>query len=204
MIRCGEMVEPVVGPRAGTEAPPADSALQPYHRQAFSYYRYELPLIGVFAMLAAIELVVVHLLVSMWNGTAAWILSAATLAALAHIAVLISAMIGRPILVCGDKLVIRCRLRRELVFPIANVAAVEDVALSPEPKGATVLRATVLAHPNIALRLDPALVYRRFGRLQTIEIIALRVDRPEAFCKAVEVSRGLQDFRPPSDELGRG
>lgn len=204
MIRCGALAEPAAGRRAGTEAPPDGSAPRPHHREAFSYHRYELPLIGVFATLAAIELVVVHVLVSIWNGTAAWILSAATLAALAYIAGLIGAMIGRPILVCGDRLVIRCRLRRELVVPVVNVAAVEDVALSPEPKGAGVLRATVLAHPNIALRLDPALVCRRFGRPRAIETIALRIDRPEAFRKAVEASRGLRDLRLLSDGPGRG
>lgn len=63
----------------------------------FSRHRYELPLLGMFLCLASLELLVVHLLVSMWSVAAAWVLTALTVAAMVQIAGLIHGLVRHAI-----------------------------------------------------------------------------------------------------------
>lgn len=151
----------------------------------FSYHRYELPLIGVLFGLACVELVVVHLLVAIWSAQAAWLLSLLTVAGLAQIGVLIHRMAHRPILVGEFGITVRSGMRTEIFVPLDGLAGVEDTSLAPEAKGPGTFRATVLAHANITLRLCRPIAHRRFGRDRHLTAIALRLDQPEAFRRAV-------------------
>ena len=153
--------------------------------EAFSCHRDEMPMIWMLGGLAAAELMIVHLLVSMWSGTAAWVVTVLTIAAVAQAAWMVRAMINRPVLVSERAVTIRFRTRTPIVVPIDAIARVEDSALAPEPKGAGVFRGTLLAHPNITLRLERPLSHAA----RRIEVIALRIDAPAAFRAAVEARR---------------
>lgn len=59
----------------------------------FTRHRNEVPLLAAFLAIAVIELFVVHLLVSLWHPTAAWIFSAFTVAFLAHVLLLIDGLV---------------------------------------------------------------------------------------------------------------
>ena len=150
--------------------------------EAFSCHRGEMPLIWMLGGLAAAELIIVHLLISMWSGTAAWILTALTLAAVAQAAAKVRAMITRPILVGERAVRIRFRTREPIVVPFKAIAQVEYTALTPAPKGAGVFRGTLLAHPNILLRLACPLPHGR----RRIDRIALHVDAPTAFRSVID------------------
>lgn len=150
---------------------------QPSVPARFSRHRYELPLLSVFLGLALLELVVVHLLVSMWSSTAAWVLTALSIAAVLQIAWLIRGMVWHPTLIGDGCIHVRHGGAGEITVPIASVERVDFVAYAPEEKGAGVFRATLLASPNIALRLGTPVTVRRRER----STLLLRMDDAEAF-----------------------
>ena len=148
---------------------------------SFSRHRYELPTLAVFLSLAMIELFVVHLLVAMWSPVAAWVLTALTIFGIAQIALLIHGMIRWPTLIGQAGLTVRHGRRKEIFVPFAQIAKIEDVAFRPEEKGPQAFRATVLAQPNVGIRLSSPLVHGR----RRLESILMRLDDPAAFRAAL-------------------
>ena len=150
-------------------------------------------MIGILGGLAAAEVLIVHLLISMWSGTAAWLVTVLTLAAVAQGAWMVRGMVARPVLVGERSVTVRFRTRIPLVLSIRSIARIEDSSLAPAPRGRGVFRGTLLAHPNVTIRLEPALDHGR----RRIDTIALRVDAPAAFRAAIETR--LARLRPGLD-----
>lgn len=131
----------------------------------------------VFFAIAFVELFAAHLLVALWSSTAAWALSALTVLALGQIALLVHGMAKWPTLVDERGITVRHGRRREIVVPLSLVESVDDVAFRPEEKGPQTFRATVLAQPNVALRLSEPLPYKK----RMLSTITMRLDEPAAF-----------------------
>jgi hypothetical protein len=177
----------MAGPSVIDAAAQPTLAKTPGAQTSFTRHRYELPMLWVFFAIALVELFAVHLLVSLWSGTAAWLLSAATIVALGQIGLLIHGLVKWPTLIDGRSVVVRHGRRGEIVVPLSRIAAVEDVAFRPEEKGAHVFRATLLAQPNLAIRLSEPL---RHGR-KLLQCITLRLDDPDRFHAAL-IDRNLR------------
>jgi hypothetical protein len=154
----------------------------------FSYHRHEVPILIVFMCIALIELPLAHLLISLWSVQVAWVLSALTSAVLIHVALLIRAMVLRPIMVDDRGVTLRCGLATELFLPLGILATL-DSGSAPEPKGRSVLRTTLLAPPNLTLRLAEPVLLRRVASERLIDRIVLRLDEPEAFRADLEARR---------------
>lgn len=152
--------------------------------QSFTAERSELPMLYVLLALGSIELLVVHLLVSLASPAAAWVLSAVTILGVVQIATIVRRVKRRPTLVTGDGLVIRSAKGYELTLPWNRVAAVEPIGFGPEPKGPDVLRASLLSHPNVLVRATEPFTVRQLGLTRTASAAALRVDQPAAFLAA--------------------
>lgn len=149
--------------------------------KAFSRHRYEFPLLGMFGVIALIELVVVHLLVAQWSVTAATILSALTLLAMVQLGWLMRCMALRPTLVDRESILVRHGGRGEILVPMAAIESIEDVSFAPEEKGLATFRASLLAQPNVVLRLrEPLAVGKR-----RVSTIALRLDDGHGFMREV-------------------
>lgn len=144
---------------------------------SFTRHRYELPTLAVFLAIALVELFAVHLLVSLWSPAAAWVLSALTVLMLGQIALLIHGMATWPTLADDTGITIRHGRRGEIFVPFDRIASIEDVAFRPEEKGPGTFRATLLAQPNVAVRLSQPL---RHGR-RTLSTVTMRLDDPAAF-----------------------
>lgn len=158
----------------------------------FSRHRYELPMLGMLSVIALAELVAVHLLVSLWSAVAAWLLSGATMLMFGHMALLVHGMVRWPTLVGDSGITIRHGRRGEIFVPFAQVASLDDVAFRPEEKGAQFFRATLLAQPNLAIRLTEPLPYRR----RMLSSIGLRLDDPASFGAAVRGRLGAARSAP--------
>jgi hypothetical protein len=65
--------------------------------------------------------------------------------------------------------------------PLNLITGVEDVAFRPEEKGPQTFRASLLAQPNVAIRLSQPL---RHGR-RTLSTISMRLDDPATFLAAL-------------------
>lgn len=140
-------------------------------------HRYELPILGAFFGVAVVELFVVHLLASLWSAKLAWFLTAATLLALVQIASLIHGLVKWPTVLDEKRVTVRHGRSGRIVVPLHNIISTEDVAFSPEERGPHVFRTSILAHPNVVLRLrDPVRKGRRW-----VKVIAMRLDDPVAF-----------------------
>lgn len=156
----------------------------PHPAQArFTRHRYELLMLAVFFSIALVELFAAHLLVALWSSTAAWVLSALTILALGQIALLVHGMISRPTLLDDSGITVRHGRRSEIFVPLDLVERVEDVAFRPTEKGPQTFRATVLAQPNVAIRLSEPV---RHGK-RMLSTISMRLDDPAQFLAALSL-----------------
>lgn len=158
-------------------------------QESFTRHRYEMPILAVFMTIAVVELLVVHFLVSLWSATAAWVLSGLTALMLGQIVLLVHGMIRWPTLIDSSGITIRHGRRGKIFVPLAQVVSVEDVAFRFEEKGSQTFRATVLAQPNLAIRLSKPLTYKRRSLLS----ITMRLDEPASFLEAHRLLRRKVD-----------
>jgi len=150
---------------------------------AFSYSRALAPPIWAFACIMAIELVVVHLLVSaLWSRTAAAILSILSLAALVWTVSFILSLSRLPVLVDRDKVTMRVGTLKSVEVPRDRIAGVRTAWPREALKERTVLNLALINYPNVMLDLEPPLVTRR----RSLGAIAHRLDDPTAFVAAIQ------------------
>jgi hypothetical protein len=144
-----------------------------------------MPLLCVFLSLALLELLAVHLLVSLWSGTAAWVLTGLSILAVVQIAWLIRGMVRHPHEIDETHVRVRHGTAGLVEVPLSSMVRAENVAFAPEEKGAEVFRATLIASPNVALRLEPPVAMRR----RQVSTIILRLDDPAAFLARLAEAR---------------
>src|ERR1700710_2996359 len=113
---------------------------QPAAPLAFSYSRALAPTMWAFASIMAVELVVVHLLVTgLWSRTAAAILSILSLAALVWTIIFIRSLRRLPVLVDAAGVTMRVGSLRSLLVPAGQVAGIRTAWPGDALKQRTVL-----------------------------------------------------------------
>ncbi len=149
---------------------------------AFTYHRALAPLLWVFVFIMAAELLVTHLIVSaLWNGTAALIISAISLAALIWTILFARSLKRRPVLVGGDSVTMRIGSLKTLLVPAGHIARLRTSWPREELKQRGVLNLGLINYPNVMLDLDPPLPTGKRG----LRAIAHRLDDPAGFAAAV-------------------
>jgi hypothetical protein len=157
-------------------------AAQPAAPLAFSCNRALAPTLWAFAGIMAIELVVVHLLVSgLWSRNAAAILSMVSFAALVWTIVLIRSLKRLPVLVDAEGVTMRAGSLKMVHVPREQVAGVRTTWPGDALKPRTVLNLALINYPNVMLDLDPPLLTRR----RSLQAIAHRLDDPSGFAAAI-------------------
>lgn len=150
--------------------------------QRFSYHRAVAPMLWVFVAVASVELLVVHLLVSLlWSRTTALVLSGLTLASVAWLIAAIRSMERLPVLLDEDRLLMRAGTIKQASVPLSSIAGLRQNWDAAALKERGVLRLSLLAYPNILLDLRESLPGRRL-----IRAIAHRLDDPAAFARAIQ------------------
>ena len=156
---------------------------------AFGYSGALAPLLWVFAAIMALELVLVHLLVStLWSHEAALILSAISLAALIWTILFIRSLKRAPVLVDDAGVTMRVGSLKAVRVPAANIGDVLTSWPRERLKQRGVLNLAMINYPNVMLDLDPPLP----GRRRPIIAIAHRLDDPAGFAAAVRQLREAQ------------
>ena len=139
----------------------------------------------VLVALGSVELMVVHLLVSLlWGRVAALLLSGVTLAGIVWLAGVIRSMKRLPVLLDHDRLVMRVGTLRSVTVPLANIAGLRQSWDGGALQARDVLNLALIAHPNILVDLAEPLPGRR-----KVRAIAHRLDDPAAFARALESLR---------------
>lgn len=154
--------------------------------ETFSGHRGIAPMLWVFASLAAIELIVVHLFVSLKWPAAAWALTLVTLLSLVWLVRFITSFKRCPHGVDGDRLSLRMGSLRTITVPLGHVAAIRSQWPSGAEKAPGSVNFVPIAYPNRLVDLDPPVAGRR-GSLSTV---AIRLDDPARFDAAL-ASRGV-------------
>ena len=136
----------------------------------------------VLVAIASVELVVVHFLLALLWPWLALVLSAFSLATILWLVSAIRSFRSLPVLVDGDRIILRAgRLKGVEVAPM-NVAGLRgswDAAALKEPG---VFNLALIAYPNVVVDLRvPIPVGRR-----TVRSVAHRLDEPAAFAAAIK------------------
>ncbi len=155
--------------------------------EAFSGHRGITPMLWAFAALATIELLVVHLLVSLKWPALAWVLSVLTLLSIAWLIRFITSFKRCPHVLDADKLRLRMGSLRTLDVRLADVVGVHSHWPSGAEKSPETANLVPIAFPNRLIGLHPPLA----GRRGPISSVAIRVDDPNGFDAAL-AARGVK------------
>ena len=151
----------------------------------FDNHRGVVPMLGVFAGLATIEMLVVHLVAAAHWPRLAWPLTALTLASVVWLAWWIASWKRLPHRLRDGVLRLNMGSLHHIDVPIAAIASVRVVGDSAEIKARSTRNLVPLAWPNRIIDLRSALPGRR-----PIQRIAIRLDDPLEFDRALR-SHGI-------------
>jgi hypothetical protein len=144
------------------------------------------------ALAAVCEAVPVHLLVYRWSHVAAWICTGLDLYGLLWLAALVRAARLRPILVDGERVLLRVGLVWEIEIPRERIAACRRVTgQGPKRREAGYLRTVVMTEPQWIIELtEPAVAVGLYGQCRKVTRIGIAVDEPGAFGAALCAQEG--------------
>lgn len=158
----------------------------PQGAKAFGYHKHVQPMLWAFFVLVLLEIAVVHLLVSLWSMTAAWVLFVISDLSLLYLLGLINSLRKLPILVTDRGVIVRAGILIEQFIPIENIKEITRSFDSDYVNSRQVLRTTLMAYPNLLIELKtPLAVSRPFGRRQNVSGIGVHPDDPVAFSDEV-------------------
>jgi hypothetical protein len=154
---------------------------------AFSYHRGLQPVLWALLGASVLETAVLHLLLAqLWSLEGSLILLAVSLAGLVWLIGLIASLSRLPLVVTAAGVRIRCGLLIDQWLPLDQIAAVNVVANPGDLKRPELLKASLLAYPNVLIELSRPLAVRgRGGRFRDISTVALRPDDAAGFAAAV-------------------
>ena len=158
---------------------------------AFSYHRYLVPMLATLLALQAIELVVVHWLVSLWSPTVALVLLALSVGGMLWFVALMKSFRINPVLLTDSAIRVRSGVIVDAAIPLEAVAGLADGFTAAELKRKTTLNTAILSAPNICVELVfPIGIPTLFGRRRLVDRVAMRLEDATAFRSALEKRLG--------------
>ncbi len=158
------------------------------NEQAFTYHKtcgYSW-VVGVFFFLILLETFSLHLLISQWSITAAWILSALSVYSLVFLFADFNAAKKRPILVLEDHLNIRIGLRWWVNIPFDQILYIEKGYAWKDKKEGYV-NASLMGSENIMIILkEPMKMKGFYGISKNVTKLALSIDNKDEFYTLIQ------------------
>lgn len=152
---------------------------------AFTVHRrvcYFAVVIGLLIVIA-VETVSIHVLLSRWSTSVAWIVTCLSIYAGVWLIGDYRAMSARPIRVTATHLLLRVGVRWECDIPIGSIDRVEQIGGLKAGTGSNALKASLLGQPNVRIQLnDPIEVVGMYGIRKRVREIVLTVDGAAEFC----------------------
>lgn len=149
----------------------------------FNYYRKTLypAFLGLVLVLLPLETLGLHVLVSQWSSTGAWVLTALSIYSAFWIIGDFHAIRLHPIVATPDALHLRCGFRWQATIPWTQITGLRRWHLQDSEDDECVNLA-VIGQPAWLLELtQPAVVYGLFNRRRNARRIGLLLDDPAAF-----------------------
>ena len=144
--------------------------------QRFFYHRSVAPLMWMLIVVMTGELAVDHFLLWLWSPTAAAVVSAISVAALAWLIRAVLAMRRMPVELGDEMLTMRVGTIRRVDVPIGQVAGLRASWDGEAIKHRSVRNLALIAYPNVVVDLTEPLPGRR-----CVRAIAHRLDDPAGF-----------------------
>ncbi|GAA4222358.1 hypothetical protein GCM10022253_30670 [Sphingomonas endophytica] len=151
-------------------------------RAAFSYHRAIAPMMWMLVALMAVEMLVVHALLAFWWPRVALVLTLVSLGTMAWLVRAIRSFRHLPVLIDGDRLVLRAGRLRSVTVERARIVGLRATEWThAETRAREVLNLALIAFPNVWIDLaEPLAIGRR-----RIVAVAHRLDDPAAFAAAL-------------------
>lgn len=150
----------------------------------FSYHRAIAPMMWMLVALMTVEMLVVHALLAFWWPRVALVLTLVSFGMIAWLVRAVRSFRHLPVLVDGDRLVLRAGTLRSVTLERARVAGLRATEWShAEVRARAVLNLALIAFPNVWIDLtEPLAIGRR-----RIVAVAHRLDDPAAFAAALSL-----------------
>jgi hypothetical protein len=155
-----------------------------YHQKSGTF-----ALFMILIMIIGIETLALHILLALWNTTAAWILTALSLYTAIQFFGFAKALAQRPIVIKENTLYLRYSIMKEAKIPLA---AIQSITLSKKALENNSLSQKLsplgeLESHNVIIQLQSEQqLIGLYGLKKTFKTIGLYVDAPEAFKALVE------------------
>lgn len=155
----------------------------PANARAFSYHRHLTPICAALLVLSAIEMAVYHLLVGHWSRTAAIVMFVLSDVGFVYLLGLIKSFRFRPVLLTAEGVRVRAGFLIDQLVPFDAIVAVDAGFTGEEVRDAATLNASLLAWPNVMLRLDRPLPRETWLKRGSFTRVAFRLDDPAPFVR---------------------
>lgn len=147
----------------------------------FPNHRGVVPMLAVFAGLACLELVAVHLFLAIQWPRLAWLLSALSAAAILWLLWWIRSWKRLPHRLASGKLTVHMGSLRHLCVAVEDIRSIRTAVNDSVIKVQSCRNLVPIAYPNRLIELNAPMQDRR-----ATEKIAIRVDDPAAFDRAMQ------------------
>ena len=136
-------------------------------------------LFGFFAGISLMEAALMHLVLARWSSSLAWTLTGLSVYGAVWLVAVARSFALRPVLATDTELVVRAGLLWTVRVPRCSISCEDPGAICE-------IRLTPLGNPNVVLRLaDPVRARGLYGRTRSVHALALSLDEPEAFRRAI-------------------
>ena len=160
--------------------------------RAFAYNRHLTPMCVTLLFLSAIEIAVYHLLVGNWSRVAGYVMFVVSDVGFIYLIGLIKSFRFRPVLMARDGIRVRAGFLIDQFVPFEAIAKIETSFDGASVRDRSTLKASLLAWPNILLRLNAPLPRASvLRRTRPFSVIAFRLDDPEPFLRLLAWRIGL-------------
>jgi len=156
----------------------------PANCRAFPYHKHLAPMCATLLVLAAIEIAVFHLLIGHWSRSMAVIMFVLSDVGFVYMVGLIKSFRFRPVLLTPEGVRIRAGFLIDQFIPLAAIGGIETSFAGDRVRDPATLDTSLLAWPNILLRLDQPMQRHSLLRgSKPFSIIGFRLDDPEPFVR---------------------
>jgi hypothetical protein len=160
----------------------------PAGARGFSYYKLVAPMMWAFLFLATIETLILHLLLSMWNPTVAWVVFIISDISVLYLLGLIVSLRRLPVTIDDNQVRIRAGILYDFSIPLASITNVTIYFPSTDVKRPGMLKTSLMAFPNVILEFTPSIpAPRPMGVGDPISRVAMALDDRTAFVEAIRM-----------------
>lgn len=148
---------------------------------AYSYHRNSSYLLWALVALVVVETGGVHLVISIWSQTGAWIFTAISAYTILWLVGHFHAARLQPIIVDDRFMYLRTGLIWRAELPLSNIVEVRK-RLRSDPEGDGYVNVTMMGSPDIAVVLKEAIeIEGLFARKREAKVVGIGLDEPERF-----------------------